>query len=167
LGLGAKKSQQAIKVNLGQSRPDGTQVLINDPIDTDKYKEYVLENFELKDGGSNFAETQITLSSANQTELYFIEIEQVKAGGTRRLKVINGSGSGAYKDLSGPVIITANPPAEGMVFDKWVGNSEPQYFEDIDKWLNNTEYIEDIYSSTTFVSVLDYITTVTATYEKK
>ena len=72
-----------------------------------------------------------------------------------------------YKDLSGPVIITANPPAEGMVFDKWVGNSEPQYFEDIDKWLNNTEYIEDIYSSTTFVSVLDYITTVTATYKKK
>ena len=64
-------------------------------------------------------------------------------------------------------MITANPPAEGMVFDKWIGNTEPQYFEGIDKWISNTGYIEDIYSSTTFVTKLDFYTAVKATYKKK
>jgi hypothetical protein len=41
LGLGAKKSQQAIKVNLGQQRADSSQLFINDSIDTDKYNEFV------------------------------------------------------------------------------------------------------------------------------
>ena len=54
-----------------------------------------------------------------------------------------------------------------MIFDKWIGNTEPQYFEGIDKWITNTGYIEDIYSSTTFVTKLDYITSVKATYKKK
>ena len=127
----------------------------------------MFENFEVKDGGSHYAEAHLTLSSVNQTEIYFVEIEPVRIGGTRRLKVSNGSGSGAYREFCGPVVITANPPAEGMVFDKWIGNTEPQYFEEIDKWISNTGYIEDIYSSTTFVTKLDYYTAVKATYKKK
>jgi hypothetical protein len=167
LGLGAKKSQQAIKVNLGQQRADGSQLFINDSIDTDKYNEYVLENFEVKDGGSIYSDVQLTLSSVNQTEIYFIEIEPVRIGGKRRLKVINGIGSGTYNEFYGPVMITADSPGDGMVFDKWIGNTEPQYFEGINKWISNTGYIEDIYSSTTFVTKLDYITSVKATYRKK
>lgn len=167
LGLGAKKSQQAIKVNLGQQRADGSQLFINDSIDTDKYNEYVLENFEVKDGGSIYSDVQLTLSSVNQTEIYFIEIEPVRIGGKRRLKVINGIGSGTYNEFYGPVMITADSPDDGMVFDKWIGNTEPQYFEGINKWISNTGYIEDIYSSTTFVTKLDYITSVKATYRKK
>ena len=64
-------------------------------------------------------------------------------------------------------MIIADSPDDGMVFDKWIGNTEPQYFEGIDKWISNTDYIEDIYSSTTFVTKLDYITSVKATYRKK
>ncbi|MDB4808904.1 hypothetical protein OAG85_03135, partial [Verrucomicrobiales bacterium] len=62
---------------------------------------------------------------------------------------------------------TANPPAKGMVFDKWIGRSESQYFEGIDQWIRSTGYIEDIYDSTTFVTLLDFITTVRATYKEK
>ncbi len=167
LGLGAKKSQQAIRVNLGQQRSDGSQLFINDSIDTDKYSEYVFENFEVKDGGSIYSDVQLTLSSVNQTKVYFIEIEPVKIGGRRRVKVINGSGSGTYNEFYGPVMITADSPDDGMIFDKWIGNTEPQYFEDIDKWISNTGYIEDIYSPTTFVTKLDYITSVKATYKEK
>jgi hypothetical protein len=167
LGLGAKQSQQAIRVNLGQLRADSPQLSINDPVETDTYKEYVFEEYEVKDGGSHYSVVQLTLSSVNQTEIYFIEIEPVRLGGTRRLKVSNGSGSGAYREFCAPVVITANPPAEGMVFDKWIGNTEPQYFEGIDKWISSTGYIEDIYSPTTFVTTLDYITAVTASYRKK
>ena len=167
LGLGAKKSQQAIKVNLGQQRADSPQLFINDPIDTDKYDEYVVENFEVKDGGSIYSDVQLTLSSVNQTEIYFIEIEPLRIGGKKRLKVINGIGTGTYSEFYGPVMIIADSPDDGMVFDKWIGNTEPQYFEGIDKWISNTDYIEDIYSSTTFVTKLDYITSVKATYRKK
>ena len=167
LGLGAKKSQQAIRVNLGQQRADGSQLFINDSIDTDKYNEYVFENFEVKDGGSIYSDVKLTLSSVNQTKIYFIEIEPMKIGGGRRLKVINGSGSGTYNEFYGRVMITADSPDDGMIFDKWIGNTEPQYFEGIDKWISNTGYIEDIYSLTTFVTKLDYITSVKATYKKK
>jgi hypothetical protein len=80
---------------------------------------------------------------------------------------MNGIGGGTYHDLSDRVMITANPPAEGMVFDRWIGNSEPQYFEGMDQWKRSTEYIEDIYDSTTFVTQLDYVTSVTATYKRK
>ena len=100
-------------------------------------------------------------------KIYFIEIELVRIGGKRRLKVINGIGSGTYHEFYGPVMITADSPDDGMVFDKWIGNIEPQYFEGINKWISNTGYIEDIYSSTTFVTKLDYITSVKATYRKK
>ena len=94
-------------------------------------------------------------------------IELVRMGGNRKLRVTNGSGSGAYNDMGGPILITATPPAEGMVFDKWIGNAEPQYFEKIDLWKSTTEYIEDIYSSTTFVTDLDYVMSVSASYRKK
>ena len=167
LGLGAKQSQQAIKVNLGQLVADRPPLLINDPIKADTYKEYVIDEFEVKDGGSGLANARLTLSSANQTEIYSIEIELVRLGGNRKLRVTNGKGSGAYNGLNGPVLITANPPAEGMVFDRWLGNAEPQYFERIDLWKSSTEYIEDVYSSTTFVTDLDYVTSVSATYRKK
>jgi len=167
LGLGAKKSQRAVKLNLGQMSPDRTPLSINDPIESDHYKEYTFEVFEVKDGGSGLADARLALSSANQTEIYFIEIEPVKLTGTRRLRVINGRGSGAYHDLSGPVLIKADPPAEGTVFHRWVGNAEPQYFEGIDQWKRSTEYIGDIYSTTTFVTDLDYVTTVKATYRKE
>ncbi len=167
LGLGAKRSQQAIKVNLGQLAADRPPLLINDPIKADTYKKYVIEAFEVKDGGSGLSEARLTLSSANQTEIYFIEIELVRMGGNRKLRVTHGRGSGAYNDMSGLVLITANPPAEGMVFDKWIGNAEPQYFEKIDLWKSTTEYIEDIYSSTTFVTDLDYVMSVSASYRKK
>ncbi|MDB4632423.1 hypothetical protein OAG35_00855 [bacterium] len=167
LGLGAKQSQQAIKVNLGQLAADRTPILINEPIVKDTYKEYVIEEFEVKDGGSGLANARLTLSSANQTKIYFMAIELVRMGGNRKLRVTNGSGSGAYNDMGGPILITATPPAEGMVFDKWIGNAEPQYFEKIDQWKRSREYIEDIYSSTTFVTDLDYVTSVSATYRKK
>ena len=167
LGLGAKQSQEAIKVNLGQLVSDRPPLLINDPIKTDAYKEYVIKEFEVKDGGSGLANARLTLSSANQTEIYFIAIELVRMGENRKLRVTHGRGSGAYNDLSGPVLITANPPADGMVFDRWIGNAEPQYFERIDQWKRSREYIEDIYSSTTFVTDLDYVTSVSATYRKK
>lgn len=167
LGLGATKSQQTIKLNLGQLSADRTPLSINDPIESDHYKQYVIDSFEVKDGGSGLADARLTLSSANQTEIYFIEIEPVKLTGRRRLRVINGSGSGSYHDVSGPVLIKADPPAEGMIFDRWVGNADPQYFEGIDQWKRSTEYIEDIYSTTTFVTALDYITTVKATYRKE
>jgi len=167
LGLGAKQSQQAIKVNLGQLAADRPPLSINEPIKADTYKEHVIEEFEVKDGGSGLSEARLTLSSANQTEIYFIKIELVRMGENRKLRVTNGSGSGAYNDLITPFLITANPPAEGMVFDKWVGNAEPQYFERIDQWKSTTEYLEDIYSSTTFVTDLDYVTSVSATYRKK
>ena len=91
----------------------------------------------------------------------------MKIGGGKRLKVINGSGSGTYNEFYGRVMITADSPDDGMIFDKWIGNTEPQYFEGIDKWISNTGYIEDIYSLTTFVTKLDYITSVKATYKKK
>ena len=167
LGLGAKEPQGAIKVNLGQMRVDVPPLAINDPIEKDEYKEYVLDPVEIKDGGSGHSDARLTLSSANQTEIYFIEVEPVKFTGKRRLRVINGRGSGTYHDFSGPVMITADPPDEGRVFDKWIGNAEPQYFEEIDKWNRNTRYIEDIYDSTTFVTILDYITSVRATYREK
>ena len=144
LGLGAKKSQQAIKVNLGQQRADSPQLFINDPIDTDKYDEYVVENFEVKDGGSIYSDVQLTLSSVNQTEIYFIEIAPLRIGGKKRLKVINGIGTGTYSEFYGSVMIIADSPDDGMVFDKWIGNTEPQYFEGINKWISNTNYIEDI-----------------------
>lgn len=35
-----------------------------------------------------------------------------------------------------------------------------------DQWKRSTEYIEDIYSATTFVTDLDYVTRVKATYRK-
>jgi len=120
----------------------------------------VFEDFEVKGG-------QLTLSSVNQTEIYFIEIELVKIGGTRRLVVTNGSGSGTYYDFCGPIMIKADPPAKGMVFDKWIGFTEPKYFKEVDKWISSTGYIEDIYSSTTFVNILDYNTSVKAIYKKK
>ncbi len=167
LGLGAKKLQGAIKLNVGQLAADRTPLSINDPVETNHYQVYVLEAFEVKDGGSGLADARLTLSSANQTKIHFIEIEPVKFTGRRRLRVINGSGGGSYHDLRHPVLIKADPPAEGMVFDRWVGNAEPQYFEGIDQWKRSTEYIEDIYSATTFVTDLDYITTVKATYRKK
>jgi hypothetical protein len=56
---------------------------------------------------------------------------------------------------------------KGMVFDRWVGNTEPQYFEGVDQWYHSSEYIGDIYSPTTFVTRLDYVTSVTATYKEK
>ena len=108
-------------MNLGQLASDRPPLLINDPIKTDTYKEYVFEEFEVKDGGSGLANARLTLSSANQTEIYFIAIELVRMGGNRKLRVTHGSGSGAYNDLSGPVLITANPPAEG--FPRWEVNS--------------------------------------------
>ncbi|MDG2382234.1 MAG: hypothetical protein P8N76_11235 [Pirellulaceae bacterium] len=164
LGLGAKKLQGAIKLNVGQLSADRTPLSINDPVETNHYQVYVLEAFEVKDGGSGLADARLTLSSANQTKIHFIEIEPVKFTGRRRLRVINGSGGGSYHDFRHPVLIKADPPAEGMVFDRWVGNGEPQYFEGIDQWKRSPEYIEDIYSTTTFVTDLDYITTVKATY---
>ena len=141
--------------------------MINDSIEADTYREYVIEDYEVKDGGSHYSNVQLTLSSVNQTEIYFVEIEPVRIGNNRRLRVFNGSGSGTYCDFCGPVMIAADPPAEGMVFDKWIGNTEPQYFEEMDKWISSTGYIEDIYSPTTFVTILDYTTAVTATYKKK
>ena len=167
LGLGAKQSQRAIKVNLGQSRSDVPPLVLNDAIDTDTYQDYRFENVEIKDGGSSYPESRLTLSSANQTEICFIEIEPVNVGGGRKLKVINGSGGDTYHDISGRIMITANPPAKGMVFDKWIGRSEPQYFEGLDQWIRSAGYIEDIYDSTTFVTLLDFITSVRATYKEK
>lgn len=166
MGLGARKSQGAIKLNVGQLSADRTPLSINDPIQSDHYQIYEFEAFEMKDGGSGLADARLTLSSANQTEIYFLEIEPVKLAGRRRLEVINGSGSGTYPDFRNPVLVQADPPAEGMVFDRWVGSAEPQYFEGIDQWKRSTEYIEDIHSATTFVTDLDYVTKVKATYRK-
>ena len=167
LGLGASGPQNIVNVRVGQLRADGVQTTIHEPLDSGNYKEYLLEGVELKDGGTVLSDVQLSLSSVNQTEIYFIEIESIRIDGLRTLRVTNGRGSGRYYEFGEPALIVANPPAEGMVFDRWIGNSEPQYFEGIDQWYRSSEYIDDIYSSTTFVTKLDYLTSVTATYKEK
>ena len=166
LGLGTRGSQSTVNVSLGQLRADGDLRTIHESIGSDEYKEYVLEGVELKDGGTMLSEVRLSLSSVNQTEIYFIEIEAERIGGMRTLRVTNGSGSGRYFEFGRPVMIVADSPGAGMVFDKWIGNSEPQYFERLDQWYRSSEYIDDIYSPTTFVTKLDYVTSVTATYRK-
>ena len=86
--------------NLGQSRSDISPLVFNDAIDTDTYQDYRFENVEIKDGGSSYPESRLTLSSANKTEICFIEIEPVNVGGGRKLKVINGSGGDTYHDIN-------------------------------------------------------------------
>ena len=167
LGLGTKGDQDTVNFSLGQLRADGEQRTIHERIGSGEYKEYVLEGVELKDGGTVLSEVRLSLSSVNQTEIHFIEIESERIGGLRKLKVTNGSGSGRYYEFGRPVMIVADPPEEGMVFDRWVGNSEPQYFEGVDQWYRSSEYIDDIYSPTTFVTKLDYVTSVTATYRRE
>jgi hypothetical protein len=167
LGLGSKGPQDIVNVTVGQLRADGVQATIHEQIGSGEYKEYLLEEVELKDGGTILSDVRLSLSSVNQTEIYFIEIESMRIDGLRTLRVTNGSGSGRYYEFGEPALIVAKPPAEGMVFDRWVGNSEPQYFEGIDQWYRSPEYIDDIYSSTTFVTRLDYVTSVTATYKEK
>jgi len=87
----------------------------------------------------------IPLKAINLTATYKV------APQPHKLTVKNGSGSGSF--VKGQVIaITANPPAKGMVFDKWVGNSF---------------YIANIKSATTTVTMPNANFTVTASYKRK
>jgi hypothetical protein len=167
LGLGARGTQDTVNVTVGQLRADGSKISIHEQIGAGEYKEYLLEKVELKDGGTVLSDVRLSLSSVNQTEIYFIEIDSLRIDGLRKLRVTRGSGSGRYYEFGKPIIIVADPPAEGMVFDRWVGNAEPQYFEGVDQWYHSSDYIDDIYSPTTFVTRLDYVTLVTAIYKEK
>ncbi|MDB4664984.1 hypothetical protein OAE97_01405 [Verrucomicrobia bacterium] len=167
LGLGTRGPQGTVNVSVGQLRADGAKISIHEQIGVGEYKEYLLEKVELKDGGTVLSDVRLSLSSVNQTEIYFIEIESLRIDGLRTLRVTSGTGSGRYYAFGKPVMIVADPPTEGMVFDRWVGNTEPQYFEGVDQWYHSSEYIGDIYSPTTFVTRLDYVTSVTATYKEK
>ncbi len=68
--------------------------------------------------------------------------------GTFTLTITNGSGSGEYE--AGTVVdIQADAPAEGMVFYRWVGD---------------VQYVGDVYSSSTTLTIPAGNVTVTATY---
>ena len=120
-------------------------ILVNDDDGIDLLDEYILDSLPIVDG-------QLTLTSVEQSRICFIEIELLQLISPRVLRVEKGNGDGEYfPDLDDSTIkIVADPPLIGHKFEKWIGD---------------TSYLEDIYSSTTFVRMPDTNITVTATYK--
>jgi hypothetical protein len=140
LGLGGTKgfypveSETELKINV-----EGT--VLEDPDGVDLLDEHILDSVYVTDG-------QLTLTSVEQSRICFIEIELMESLPDKHLIVNNGSGDGSYLEQDVAVII-ADSPAAGEVFDKWSGD---------------TAYLEDIYASTTFVTMPDTNVSITATY---
>jgi hypothetical protein len=140
LGLGGKLfrlGNTELKINV-----EGFFVEDNDGIDL--LDEHILDSIPVLDG-------QLTLTSVEQSRICFIEIELLELVSPRTLTVENGSGDGDYfPDVEDAVVIKADSPSEGQIFDKWIGD---------------TAYLEDVYSSTTSLSMPDTNVFISATYK--
>lgn len=142
LGLGGKvllgfPVETELKINA-----EGIVVEDNDGVDL--LDENILDRLPVLDG-------QLTLTSVEQSRICFIEIELQQLVSPRTLAVENGSGDGEYyPDVDDEVMIMADPPLNGQVFDKWIGD---------------IAHLEDIYSSSTFVAMPDTNVNITATYK--
>jgi hypothetical protein len=141
LGLGGKllldlPAESELKINM-----EGILVEDNDGIDL--MDEHILDSIPVLDG-------QLTLTSVGQSRICFIEIELLELVSPRTLTVENGWGGGAYyPDLGEEIMVIADTPPDGQVFDRWTGD---------------TTYLEDVYSSTTFVSMPDTSVNISAMY---
>lgn len=142
LGLGGKlllgwPVETELKINV-----EGILVQDNDGVDL--LDEHILDSIPVLDG-------QLTLTSVEQSRICFIEIELQQLISPRTLAVGSGSGDGEYyPDVDDVVRIMADPPSSGQVFEKWTGD---------------TIHLEDVYSSTTFVTMPDTNVDLMATYK--
>jgi len=119
-------------------------ILVEDDDGVDLLDEHILDSIPVLDG-------QLTLTSVDQSRICFIEIELLELVSPRTLRVENGRGDGAYyPDLGEAIMVVADTPPDGQVFDRWTGD---------------TACLEDIYSSTTFVTMPDADVFISATYK--
>jgi hypothetical protein len=97
--------------------------------------------------------TQYIANVASATTTVTMPTEAITVTATYKdnyvLTVENGTGSGAYSNQQ-QVAIAANAPSSGHVFAKWIGA---------------TQYVADVTSESTFVTMLATNITVTATYK--
>jgi hypothetical protein len=142
LGLGGKLGSGSTE--LTELKIDVEGILVEDNDGIDLMDEHILDSIPVLDG-------QLTLTSVGQSRICFIEIELLKLVSPRTLTVEHGSGDGAYyPDLGEEIMVAADTPPDGQVFDRWTGD---------------TTYLEDVYSSTTFVSMPDTHVHISATYK--
>jgi len=121
-------------------------ILVEDDDGVDLVDEHVLESVPVLDG-------QLTLTSVEQSRICFIEIELLELASPRMLTVENGSGDGDYyPDLEERILVIADTPPEGKVFDRWTGD---------------IGFLEDVYSSSTFVTLQDKDVHISATYKNE
>jgi hypothetical protein len=119
-------------------------ILVEDDDGVDLVDEHVLESVPVLDG-------QLTLTSVEQSRICFIEIELLELASPRTLTVENGSGDGDYyPDLEEEIVAVADTPPEGKVFDRWTGD---------------TAYLDDVFASTSIVTMPDADVFITATYK--
>ncbi|MCK4746060.1 MAG: hypothetical protein KAT15_03455, partial [Bacteroidales bacterium] len=142
LGLGGKlflgmPTMTELKINV-----EGILVEDNDGIDL--LDEHILDSIPVLDG-------QLTLTSVQASRICFIDIELLELVSQRTLTVENGRGDGEYyPDLDEKIMIVADTPPDGQVFDRWTGD---------------TIYLDDVYASTSFVSMPDTNVNISATYK--
>jgi hypothetical protein len=142
LGLGGKiimgwPVETELKINV-----EG--ILVEDDDGVDLLDEHILESVPVLDG-------QLTLTSVEQSRICFIEIELLELASPRSITVENGSGDGDYyPDLGERILVIADTPPDGQVFDRWTGD---------------TGFLEDVYSSSTFVTLQDKDVHISATYK--
>ena len=142
LGLGGKillglPKETELKINV-----EG--MLVEDPDGVDLLDEHILDSIPVLDG-------QLTLTSVEQSRICFIEIELLELLSPKTLTVENGLGGGAYfPDLEEDILVIADTPPEGQEFDKWTGD---------------TTCLEDMYSSSTLVSMPDTHVFISASYK--
>ncbi len=103
-------------------------------------------NYHFSTWSGDYSGTENPLIVTNVSKS--MNIVAVFAVDTYKLTVTSGFGSGSY-GVAASVSITAYTPPENMIFDKWIGD---------------TEYLEDASSSTTKVTMPAGDVAVTATY---
>jgi hypothetical protein len=142
LGLGGKlllglPTETELKLNV-------EDILVEDNDGVDLLDEHILDSIPVMDG-------QLTLTSVEQSRICFIEIELLELVSSKTLTVENGGGGGEYyPDLGEKIKVVADTPPDGQVFEKWIGD---------------TTFLDDIYSSTTFAAMPDTNVFITATYK--
>ncbi len=142
LGLGGKLPAGQAEMTELMINVEGVFVEDNDGIDL--LDEHILDSIPVLDG-------QLTLTSVGQSRICLIEIELLELVSPRTLTVNNGSGDGEYyPDLGEEIMVIADTPPDGQVFDHWTGD---------------TTCLEDVYSSTTFVIVPDTSVSISAKYK--
>lgn len=141
LGLGGKLFRGwAVETEL---KIDIEGILVEDPDGVDLLDEHILDGIPVLDG-------QLTLTSVEESRICFLEIELLELVAPRTLTVENGRGAGEYyPDLEEEILVIADTPPEGQVFDNWTGD---------------TTYLEDVDASATFVSMPDADISLSATY---